>query len=455
MTGSRKSIGRTIGDRPAAAGRGGRSPRRFAAGLGLFVTLAALMATLGAASASAYECFEPSENCSTQKLDPTSGIYMPTTTTYFVYWAPKGAPKFPAGYASGIKTFFKGLEHDNGTDQNFYSVLAQYNVKYETHLGKAINDKHPYPAESSECAARPSSPCVSLVQIKEEMRALVKEGKLPGQTWVPGPSVREATRAYFVLLPPGVSACDVTRVEPNKTTHVGVGCSSVQYCGLHDFNFNPENELEDLPYAVMPYLPGVNGCDSKQHPNGISDGELEVIEHEFAETITNPFNAGWENTLPGGGEEVADICVQTTWSSPSEAFHEKMAWGTPLGTAPNGALYNQVIDGRYYYLQQLYSNEAQGCRQRRGLPPTVTKLAPAKGKVAGGKKVKITGLNFVNPTVTSVSFGSVPAKEFTVNSPTSITAVSPASASTGIVKVTLTTSAGTNASTTSDQYTYE
>ena len=132
-----------------------------------------------------------------------------------------------------------------------------------------------------------------------------------------------------------------------------------------------------------------------------------------------------------------------------------MAWGTPLGTAPNGALYNQVIDGRDYYLQQLYSNETQSCRQRRGLPPTVTKLAPAKGTIAGGRKVKITGLNFVNPTVTSVSFGSVPAKEFTVNSPTSITAVSPAAASTGVVKVTLTTSAGTNASTTSDQYTYE
>jgi hypothetical protein len=40
----------------------------------------------------------------------------------------------------------------------------------------------------------------------------------------------------------------------------------------------------------------------------------------------------------------------------------------------------------------------------------VTKLAPAKGSVAGGTKVKITGLNFENPTVTTVSFGKEPAQ---------------------------------------------
>jgi hypothetical protein len=418
------------------------------------------MATLGAANASAYECYSGMPNpgeCELQPLREQSPQVMPTTTTYFVYWDPKAAPSFPAGYASGIKTFFKGLEHDNGTDQNFYSVLAQYGVKYETHFGKAITDKDPYPAESSECAERPSSPCVSLVQIKEELRSLVREHKLPGQAFEPGQLA--ATHSYFVLLPPGVSACDATREEVGpfgqKEHHVGVGCSSVRYCGLHDDNFNPGDELEDLPYAVMPYLPGVKGCEVTQHPNGISDGELQVMEHEFAEMITDPFATGWENRNPAGEEEVADICQTGFWGEPSKAFEEKMMWGTPLGTAPNGALYNQVIDGRDYYLQQMYSNATEGCVQRRGLPPTVTKLAPAKGSVAGGKKVKITGLNFENPTVTSVSFGSVPAKEFTVTSPTSITAVSPASASTGVVEVKLTSSAGTNASTTTDQFTYE
>jgi hypothetical protein len=444
-----------IANRPAVMLAGG-SPRRFAAGLGLLVALAALMATLGAANASAYECYSGMVNpgeCNLQPLKSIGHDVVPTTTTYFVYWDPKGAPRFPAGYASGIKTFFKGLEHDNGTDQNFYSVLTQYRATYETHVGKAITDKHPYPAEPSDCDFRPSSPCVSFVQIGEELSGLVRENKLPGQHFEPGQSYSaEPTHSYFVLLPPGVSICD-----GDRSGHVAIGCSSRNFCSYHDHAFikgDPES-AENLVWAGMPYLPGITGCETPQHPNGPVDSELNVMEHEFAEMITDPLSDGWANSPTTGEEEVADICESGRFSAPSKEFEEKMDWGTPLGTASNGALYNQVIDGRDYYLQQMYSDEVQGCRQRTGLPPTVTKLAPAKGSVAGGKKVKITGLNFENPTVTGVSFGSVPAKEFTVTSPTSITAVSPASGSTGVVKVTLTTSAGTNASTTTDQFTYE
>jgi hypothetical protein len=85
----------------------------------------------------------------------------------------------------------------------------------------------------------------------------------------------------------------------------------------------------------------------------------------------------------------------------------------------------------------------------------VTKLAPAKGAVAGNHKVKITGLNFENPTVTAVHFGKVAAKSFAVTSPTSITAVSPAVESAGPVEVTVTTSAGTSAMVPAEQFTYE
>jgi hypothetical protein len=57
-------------------------------------------------------------------------------------------------------------------------------------------------------------------------------------------------------------------------------------------------------------------------------------------------------------------------------------------------------------------------------PPTVTKVEPNKGPAAGGTTVTITGTNFVG--VGSVEFGAGKlAKSFTVNSETSITAVSP------------------------------
>jgi len=147
------------------------------------------------------------------------------------------------------------------------------------------------------------------------------------------------------------------------------------------------------------------------------------------------------------------MCQGEPWAGGNAAFKEKMMYGTPLGTAPDGALYNEVVDGREYYYQQMWSNEAGGCRQRRALPPIVTKLTPAKGSIAGGKKVKITGLNFENPNATKVDFGKV-AAEFTVNSLTSITAVAPPAETAGPVEVTVTNSAGTSASVAADQFTY-
>jgi len=458
MSASQRGTRGTIADRTAATPPGG-STQRLAAGLGLLVALAVLTATLGAVNAAAYECYSGNTTCSTygstQPLNRQEGQVMPTTTTYFAYWDPKGAPAFPAGYQSGITAFFKGLEHDNGTDQNFYSVLAQYGLKYETHFGKAITDKHAYPAETSECAKRPSTLCVSLVQIKEELRGLVKEGKLPGQQFAPPSAsiIPEPTHAYFVLLPPGVSACDATRTEPGGTTHVGIGCSSVEYCADHEFVFNSEDEAGSVVYAVMPYQPGVKGCDTPQHPNGIFDDELAVMEHEFTEMITNPFSIGWENTSPQAPEEVADICDDKQWSFGNQAFAEKMEWGTPLGTAPNGALYNQVIDGHDYYLKQMYSNETETCVQRKALPPVVKKLSTVTGPQTGGTSVTITGLNFKAPDVTGVKFGNAPAASFTVTSATSLKAVSPAS-SPGSVDITLTNAAGQSVAVSADTFTF-
>ena len=80
---------------------------------------------------------------------------------------------------------------------------------------------------------------------------------------------------------------------------------------------------------------------------------------------------------------------------------------------------------------------------------TVTSLSPNQGPVAGGTSVVITGTDFTGAT--AVSFGSTPAKSFTVNSSTQITAVAPAGAA-GSVYVTVTTPTATSPN--SVQYTY-
>jgi len=45
--------------------------------------------------------------------------------------------------------------------------------------------------------------------------------------------------------------------------------------------------------------------------------------------------------------------------------------GTPLGTAPDGALYNQVINGHFYWYQEEWSNIGHTCLQRLTLPATM------------------------------------------------------------------------------------
>ncbi len=463
MTAPRQEHGCATSD-GAVAARPAGSRRRFALlGLGLFAALAVLASSLGAASASAYECYSGNPNiglCSLQHLiqpgGDSSAYVMPTTTTSFVYWQPKGAPAFPKGYETAVTDFFKGLEQENGGDQNFYSVLTQYGVNDKTHFGKAIKDKDPYPAESSGCdLAEPaplSRPCISVLQVTAEIKELVKTHKLPEQRNEAGQF--EATNTFFVMLPPGVSVCDYN-YETHGVFHTSIGCSGVQFCAYHEYSVNFSEEDESPVWAVMPYLPVVKGCEDPQHPNSVYEDEFPPLEHEFAEMATDPYALGWHNAPIAHEEEVADICNEGLWGYPSQEFDFKMNWGTALGTAPNGALYNQMIDGRYYYLQQLYSNATETCVQRKALPPVVSKLAPSKGSVAGGTKVKITGLNFENPTATSVSFGKTAAKSFVVNSPTSITAVSPAVTATGPVAVTVTTTGGTSASVPADQFTYD
>ena len=83
--------------------------------------------------------------------------------------------------------------------------------------------------------------------------------------------------------------------------------------------------------------------------------------------------------------------------------------------------------------------------------PTVTSLSVTTGPTSGSTFTVITGTGFTTSSMT-VAFGGTLAI-FTYNSPTSITAVSPAH-SAGLVDVIVTTLAGSSPITTGDQFTY-
>jgi subtilisin family serine protease len=85
--------------------------------------------------------------------------------------------------------------------------------------------------------------------------------------------------------------------------------------------------------------------------------------------------------------------------------------------------------------------------------PVVSSVSPAYGPVASGTSMTVTGSGFTSAT--QVYFGSQPAKALTVNSRSSITAVSPAgSDSTGWVHVTVAAGSATSATSNADQFVY-
>ena len=73
-------------------------------------------------------------------------------------------------------------------------------------------------------------------------------------------------------------------------------------------------------------------------------------------------------------------------------------------------------------------------------PPTLKKISPRRGPLAGGTTVRISGTGLAGAI--EVDFGSSPAKEFTVSSATSIIAVTAPGSATGSVPVSVVTPAG-------------
>lgn len=412
---------------------------------GLLALTGALLLAVGASSASAVIVHLP--NGRTLSYQPLRGsvpalrfqpfagknlIYnggpvMTSNTNYTFYWAPSGSPAYAAGYQAGVNQYMEDLAHDSGGSQNVDSVATQYAngsaepVTYNSHFGGQIIDTNPYP--KSGCKAAPT--CLTDEQIQTEIKSWVSEHGLP----------HDLTHEYFLLTPPGVESCfDAAGTECSAGTLSGVFCA---YHGAISATGG------SIIYSNDPYVVGISGCDSAEHPNNSpSDAALlGGLSHEHNESITDPELNAWYG--PEGSEN-GDKC---------RTFVEASEYGTPLGKAPDGSRYNQLINGREYWYQQEWSNQGSTCLQRLGITvttPTVTKLVPKTGAAAGGTAVTITGAGFSGAT--AVHFGAA-AAAFTVTSSKTITAEAPAGTS-GIVDVTVTTPGGTSTVVTADHYKY-
>jgi alpha-tubulin suppressor-like RCC1 family protein len=130
-----------------------------------------------------------------------------------------------------------------------------------------------------------------------------------------------------------------------------------------------------------------------------------------------------------------------------------VAWGyNPDGQLGNGSNIDSPVPVAVTGLGQVAGIAAGGAHSLSfgPPPPSVSGISPSSGPQPGATAVTITGANLTEAS--AVRFGASAASSFTVNSATSITAVSPPG--TGVVDVTVTTPVSTSATNAADKFAY-
>jgi IPT/TIG domain/Kelch motif len=423
----------------------GVSPATSSGGMPSAVGVAHMMAVTGVAQKSAAASQGP--------MTYHNGPVLRTHKTFAIYWLPQhffmshqyqslinGYMQNVAAASSGNTTVYAsakqyyddGVQASGATDygptgyiQNNSSFQGSY---IDTNNFPATGRCNPYSAGNVQI-----TPCLTSAQIEVEIRSVI-QSKL---AFVPN-----ASTVFFLFLPLQVGSCY------SQSPSV---CAFSDFCGYHStMHVSSDPNSLIAPYALIPYAATVSGCTSGQSPNNDdADASINVVSHEEMEAVTDPqVSLGWtENTTDSQGHpslsEIADKCVN---SYPS----------TPLG-GKKGREYDQVIGTGKYYIQEEWSNASMSCvmtyTPTAPSPPTITApLSTSFGPVAGGTSVTITGTAFIGAG--SVSFGPTPATSFTVDSPTQITAVSPAGTP-STVDIRVNTPSGTSAISSNDQFTWQ
>jgi hypothetical protein len=289
---------------------------------------------------------------------PTPVVYhggqvMRDVTVHTVFWAPAGhrftgSPSAGVpGYEAMIQQFLSDVAHDSETVANVFSTLGQYGdangpgayrIAYDPAVD-SVTDAAPYPTRARQCAS-PSgvATCVTDLELQQQLDGLIARQDR---------RARGLANLWIVLLPPDVDEC----------TEAGV-CATNAYAGYHSlFDLGDGATVYvAVPDPLVELTPSP-GSDPEGNPE--AESTVDTVAHETEEAITDPAGTGW---MDPNGFEVADKCE----TGPEQ--------GTPLGYAPDGSPYNQVIDGHEYLLQGMWSDPASGCVQSSGVAGSVPSL---------------------------------------------------------------------------------
>ena len=274
-----------------------------------------------------------------------------------IYWIPAGATPFPGQYQTIINRYIADVAADSGTSTNVYSINAEYygedggtqtNITYTISAGTPIIDTEPFPADGCEVLETYTG-CLTDDQIRAELERVTQENGV----------TTDLANFYPMFFPPGIMTQDLDGSNSDSA-----------YCGYHRA-FDVASGT--ITYGNEPFE--ASGCDAGQAPNGdaVADGAIGTLSHEINEALTDPTDTtAWNDS---SGNEIGDICAND--------------YGEALGSTdpdnPDTTLYNQVINGSFYYTQTEFSNAAfatlgagNGCVQNAdavGAPVDTTSTA--------------------------------------------------------------------------------
>jgi hypothetical protein len=375
----------------------------------MLVCLAPGVLGAGAASAVAKRIFRPRSGNALGLIPPVglhnlesseAGIYSPLTyhggptmtggvTVHTIFWGPANsfspAPPGSKPYTALIQQYFTDVAADStGTAGapclpmacNTFTVEAQYGwgttrgaithgantIAYSVGAD-SVTDTHPYPKNGCTSPGD-TTICLTDPQIQAEIDRVIRASG--GQ--------RGLHNIWFVFLPPNVDECDGQDI-----------CGTDAFAGYHGLSDVHHHGLTIYAVAIDPLIE-IGGFPPGQDPNGNPDAEvtIDVAAHEVNEAMTDPEGTGW---MDPNGYEVGDKC---------DVAPDR---GTPLGyTGPDHAIYNQVIHGDRYLIQEMWSNADHGCAQAststsNALPLPQIHLTQFSGVVTGNTENATAGIH--------------------------------------------------------------
>ncbi|HEV3056223.1 MAG TPA: hypothetical protein VGX45_16290, partial [Solirubrobacteraceae bacterium] len=271
-----------------------------------------------------------------------------------IFWAPagygfQGSPGFGVPtYQGMIEKFFTDVAADSGpaapsnctnstAECNVFSTLTQYgqgatpgnvapgdySISFSSsNPNDVIHDTNPYP--TTDCTSpQDASACILDSTVQQEIDKIASSHG----------NARGLHNLWYVFLPPDVDEC----ISPDV-------CGTNAFGGYHSL-MNVNGHGVTIYAVTIDPLIETGGQPVGIDPNGNPDAEIavDIAGHETNEAMTDPEGIGW---MDPNGYEVGDKCEFGP------------ARGTPLGFAgPDNAPYNQVINGDFYLLQEMWSND--------------------------------------------------------------------------------------------------